>query len=142
MIKLQHMGKYGRRNVAECSSGIGNWMSIMSFISYFAIPINLLVLLICRYPNVQVGATQNMDMLDVEEKSYLVRYLEHRDPVFWSLRNIFGLCILVEHLIIGIKIIIALIIPDVPSKVTEDEFRRQKIEDTVLKELRDIKISS
>ena len=57
MIKLQHIGKYGRRNIAECSSGIGNWMSIMGFISLLAIPINALILLVCRFPSVHVGLT-------------------------------------------------------------------------------------
>lgn len=57
MIKLQNMGSYGRRNISEGTNGIGNWMSIMSFISYFAIPCNALILLVCRFPTVQVGAS-------------------------------------------------------------------------------------
>ena len=51
MIKLQHISLYGRRNNAEGTSGIGNWMSIMGFISYFAIPMNMLILLLCRFPS-------------------------------------------------------------------------------------------
>ena len=54
-IKMQHMSKYGRRNFAQGTSGIGSWNSIMSFISYVAIPINVLVLLLCRFPSVRVG---------------------------------------------------------------------------------------
>ena len=56
-IKLQHLTKFGRRNIAQCTSGIGNWMYIMSFVSYVAIPINVVILLVCRFPNVQVGAS-------------------------------------------------------------------------------------
>ena len=44
-----------------------------------------------------------------------------------NLRNIIVLTIFVEHIIIGIKIVIALIIPDVPFKVQEDEMKREKI---------------
>ena len=59
----------------------------------------------------------------------LVQYLHKRDPTFWNRANIILLAILVEHLVIGLKIVIAAIIPDVPHKVTEDEFKRVKIED-------------
>ena len=56
-IKLQVMEEYGRRNVAVASSGIGNWSSIVGFISFFAIPINLCILLFARSPaKQQVGA--------------------------------------------------------------------------------------
>lgn len=44
-----------------------------------------------------------------------------------------------EHFIIALKIVIALLIPDVPFKVTEDEFRREMIEEKVQKELLEIK---
>ena len=116
-IKLQHMGTYGRRNVSEATNGIGNWMSIMSFISYFAIPCNALILIVCRFPNVPVGSSQDLDQIEFEEKSVLVQYLEKKDPETWTLRNIIILCIFLEHFIIGLKIIIALIIPDIPFKV-------------------------
>ena len=55
-IKLNHISKYGRRNLAECTSGIGNWQQIMGFVSYFAIPMNVIILLFCRFPKQQVGA--------------------------------------------------------------------------------------
>ena len=57
MIKLNHLSKYGRRGISECTNGIGNWMSIMDFISYFAIPMNIVILLIVRFPEEQVGAS-------------------------------------------------------------------------------------
>lgn len=123
------MGSYGRRNISEGTNGIGNWMSIMSFISYFAIPCNALILLVCRYPSVQVGIQQDLDSLAFEEKSVLVQWLERKDAETWTLRNIIVLAIFIEHIIIGIKIVISLIIPDVPFKVQEDEIRREKIEE-------------
>ena len=134
-IKLQHISKYGRRNKAECTSTIGNWEGIMGFISYFAIPMNVLILLVCRFPSVQVGASQDLDDLLDKEESVLVQYLHKQDPTFWNRANIILLAILIEHAVIGLKIVIAAIIPDVPRKVTEDEFKRVKIEDQVKKEL-------
>ena len=69
----------------------------------------------------------------------LVQYLREQDPTFWNRANIILLAILIEHLVIGLKIVIAAIIPDVPRKVTDDEFKRLKIEDAVKKELMDEK---
>ena len=83
-IKLQTISKYGRRNVAEGTSGIGNWSPIMSFVSYFAIPANVLILLYCRFPTVQIGATQKTSELDIEEEGLLVQYLYKKDPLFWD----------------------------------------------------------
>lgn len=51
MIKLQNISQYGRRNIAEGTGGIGNWMQIMGFVSYFAIPMNMIILLVCRFPS-------------------------------------------------------------------------------------------
>ena len=61
-IKLRFMEEYGRRNLSYCASGIGNWMPIVSFISFFAIPINLSILLFARSPsNEEPGAFQDQD---------------------------------------------------------------------------------
>ena len=65
------MAKYGRRNVSEWANGIGNWNSIMRFISYSAIPINMMVLIYCRFPSVTVGMNQDLESLPFEEKSVL-----------------------------------------------------------------------
>ena len=71
----------------------------------------------------------------------MVQYLEKKDPNYWNRANIFFFAICIEHLVIGLKIVIALIIPDVPYKVQEDEFKRVKIIDKVQKELLEIKIA-
>ncbi len=64
-IKLKISGEYGRRQIAEGGSGVGNWMKIMSFVSYFAIPINLSILLFARSPrNENVGFEQDLDEID------------------------------------------------------------------------------
>ena len=70
-IKLQHLATIGKRNIAQNANGIGNWMPIMSFISYFAIPCNTLIILICRFPSVPVGWNQDLDNILDEEKSVL-----------------------------------------------------------------------
>ena len=61
------MAYYGRRGIAQCSSGIGNWMSIMNFISFFAIPINLSIILFARNPEVIVGSDQDLDTIPSAE---------------------------------------------------------------------------
>ena len=47
-----------------------------------------------------------------------------KDSRFWNRANIILIAILMEHVVIGLKIVIAAIIPDVPKRVIEDEFRR------------------
>lgn len=139
MIKLQHISVYGRRNNAEGTSGIGNWMTIMGFVSYFAIPMNMLILLICRFPSQQVGASQDLDALPDAEESVLVQYLHSKDVRFWNRANIVLLALFVEHCVIGLKIVIALMIPDVPKSVTDAEMRRAKVVEQVTREMFDLK---
>ena len=116
LIKMQHISQFGRRNFAAGTDGIGSWMSIMSFVSFIAIPINVLILLFCRFPyQQQQGIAQDLDNLEFKEESPLVQFLKRRDPDYWNRANIILICILMEHLVIFIKVIIAGIIPDVPS---------------------------
>ena len=128
LIKLKTMATYGRRGIALCSNGIGNWMSIVGFISYFAIPINLCILLIARSPGEkEIGALHDLDTEDVDKQSAMTQYLLNRGP-FWTRTNIFILAIFIEHLIIGLKVVIALLIPDVPGDVKEAEKKRAAYE--------------
>jgi len=46
---------------------------------------------------------------------------------------------LIEHLIIGLKVLIALVIPDNPAAVQTAEYRRQKITESVNRELIELK---
>ena len=56
-LKLKLMTKYGRRNQAVGSNGIGNWKDVMSFVTFIAVPINLSVLIYARNPGEkEVGA--------------------------------------------------------------------------------------
>ena len=90
----------------------------MGFVSYFAIPINMIILIVCRFPTVQVGASQDLDNLSPLEESVMTQYLHKKDQVFWTRTNIAFCAILIEHVVIALKIVIALVIPDVPFKVT------------------------
>ncbi len=48
---------------------------------------------------------------------------------FWTRTNIVLLAIVVEHLIIGLKIVIAILIPDVPKDVEDSEAKRSDYEE-------------
>ena len=111
----------------------------MGFISYFAIPMNIAILLFTRFPTKSPGVVQDLDDLLPKEESVLVRYMSERDPNYWTRSNIILFAILIEHLVIALKVVIALIIPDVPFSVTEDEFRRSQVREQVQRELRDMK---
>jgi anoctamin-10 len=40
-IKLDSMGKYSRRYKADSTDGIGIWLSIMEFLTFLAVPVNI-----------------------------------------------------------------------------------------------------
>ena len=65
-----------------------------------------------------------MDDLEQEENSAMISYLMKKNP-FWSRTNIIMLAIAIEHVIIGLKVVIAIIIPDVPKNVVDSEKRRR-----------------
>ena len=50
-----------------------------------------------------------------------------------------ALAVVMLHVVIGIKIVIALVIPDVPFLVQEREFRRTKVEQTCVRDLLELK---
>ena len=68
-LKLYIMTKTVRRGNAICSSGIGNWQSIVNFITFIAIPINMSVILFARNPgeDTEVGISQDHDHLTNEQ---------------------------------------------------------------------------
>lgn len=65
--------------------------------------------------------------------------MHQRDPAFWNRANIILLAILIEHLIIGLKVLIALVIPDTPAAVISGEYRRTKVAEEVNRELLELK---
>ena len=62
-----------------------------------------------------------------------------RDPELWTTYNILLLAIGLEHIIIGLKAVIALVIPDVPKQVKVAEERRKVAIESALKEMDDYK---
>ena len=124
-IKLATMTEYGKRAISQGSSGIGNWSSIMSFISFIAIPINLSILIYARSPSVEVGWGQNIESLDFEEESTMSQFLIKMNPERWTKYNILLLAVVLEHVIIGLKSAIAILIPDLPQSVIVAEVRRK-----------------
>ena len=140
-IKMQHISKYGRRNFAQGTSGIGNWNAVMGFVSYVAIPINVLILLLCRFPKVPVGFFQNLDALEEAEESVMVQYLHSKDALFWNRANIILFAIFMEHIVIGLKIVMSIIIPDMPASVEKDEARREMVLKHAQEEMFKIKVS-
>ena len=141
LIKMQHISRYGRRNFAQGTNGIGNWNSIMGFVSFVAIPINVLILLFCRFPSQMIGISQDLDKLEDKEESPMVQYFHSRDPTFWNRANIILVCILMEHIVIGLKVVVAGIIPDVPTYVHTAEQKRSLIIVKAQEEMRKMKVS-
>ena len=134
MIKMQTLSRFGRRNFAQGTNGIGSWEGIMNFVAFFAIPINVLILLFCRFPyKQQQGISQDLDGLMFKEESPMMQYFKKQDPYYWNRANVILLCILIEHLVIGLKVVIAGIIPDVPTAVKVSEQKRQIVEQKALR---------
>ena len=75
----------------------------------------------------RVGAFQDTDALLPGEESILVTFLQSKNKSYWNRSNIILLAILVEHLVIALKIVIAMIIPDVPRSVKDNEERRKLV---------------
>ena len=114
----------GKRDMAKCSAGIGNWMPIMNFISFFAIPINMGLLIFARNPKIDPGYDQDVEAIDQSEQSAITDYLMSNSDKRWTRFNIVMLVVGVEHAIIGLKLVIAVLIPDVPARVKKAEEKR------------------
>ena len=50
------------------------------------------------------------------------------------------MAVVAEHLIIALKIVISMLIPDVPKQVKDDEFKRSQLEEGAHREMSDLKI--
>ena len=79
----------------------------------------------------------------IGEKSVFVQYLQGKNEealadgndVIWTNENIIWLLILLEHAILGLKVIISVLIPDVPQTVLFEEFREEQIGSMAKKEI-------
>jgi len=116
-IKLNRMSSYSRRFQAQGASGIGSWTGVMELISLVSIPINVAILLF---------TTSGQDEEGGFEYSATVKFLLERDKS----RTIFEvvlILVLVEHVLLGVKVVMAQLIPDVPKEVVKDERTRPRI---------------
>lgn len=80
------------------------------------IPVNIAIIYFCG----------DSTYLKQGSSSY-VKYMQEQDEEVWTVANIILLAVLVEHLLLFIKVIIANLIPDVPNKVIESEKKRPKV---------------
>ena len=58
-----------------------------------------------------------------------------RDSGFWTKYNILLLAIAIEHCIIGLKALIAILIPDVSNNVMLAEKQRKEVYEAAIKEI-------
>lgn len=124
-IKLNRMSHYSRRFQAQGASGIGNWTGVMELISMVAIPINLAIMLFTTTGKDEEG---NFD------QSATVDFLLERKTGRTTFEVVL-IMIGIEHLLLGIKVVMASLIPDVPKEVVADERRRPKIMDRFEEEM-------
>ena len=118
-IKLGRMSKYSRRFTAQGANGIGSWNGVMELISMVSIPINLAIILFTGK-----GQDLNGDYGFSETVNYLLKSDKE-----YTLFEVVLLLILIEHCLLGIKIVMATLIPDVPKEVELEERRRPKLEE-------------
>ena len=86
----------------------------MEFIAIICIPINCGILYF-------TGTTKDQD-------SSFARTLKKQNEEFWTAENIIILCVLLEHAVILIKVLMQLFIDDVPLSVKIQERKRPIIE--------------
>ena len=72
----------------------------------------------------------------------MTQWLMNRESGFWTRTNILILAVGIEHVIIALKVVIALAIPDVPKHVKEAERRRPAFVAQAMKEMRGEKLKS
>ena len=125
-VKLNSMTYYSQREIAEGASGIGSWLPIMELISMICIPINVAMIFWTGYKG---------------KDSILVQTLEEHNGERWTTANILLLLILMEHLILALKIIMAILIPDVPERVIFEEYRHSQMAEMAKKEIQVFKLS-
>lgn len=106
---MNDLAHYKRRFPSEGSPGIGNWIGAMEFLSFICIPMNMAVMLFISNPSRSLAIVINLN------------------PETFNPTNALLLFVAVEHVLIGLKIVIGQAIPDVPQKVYDAETIREKI---------------
>lgn len=136
-IKLNRMSSYSRRFVAQGASGIGSWTGVMELISLVSIPINIAILLFTAKGerNEEERAEEGGEKFGATETvQYFLDKNEER-----TMFEVALIMVLIEHVLLGIKVVIAQLIPDVPADVVVAERRRPQIEEIAEQEINDLK---
>ena len=123
------MSKYSRRFEAQGANGIGSWTGVMELISLVSIPINCAILLF---------TSKGKDVNGDYGYSATVKYFLERGEG----RTIFEvvlILVLIEHVLLVVKVVMATLIPDVPADVVADERKRPKIQDISEAEINELK---
>lgn len=116
-IKRAVMFKYNRRIVAREAKSIGPWISIMEVLVLLCIPVSIGIIYFTGQ-----NATVIEDQIDYTSSTQ--EFLKELNSTFWTDANIILLLVGVEHVLIFAKLVLAAIIPDVPSKVQQNESLR------------------
>ena len=97
-------------------------------VAIICIPVNCAIIMFCGdYTYTKEGASSYQKFMVAQDEDY------------WTYAKIIMFLVLIEHLLLFIKIVIAGLIPDVPRSVIEDEKKRPKILKKALKYLKNIK---
>jgi len=99
-------------------------------------------LLFARSPGTEIGITENFEAIPIEKMSSMTQFMMNRDSGFWTRYNILLLAIAIEHIIIGLKALIAILIPDVSTHVMLAEKQRKEVIESALKEMEKYKHKS
>lgn len=114
--RIISMCNYSRRGECEGASGIGAWLPIMEMLAMVCIPVNTAIIYL-------TGDSS----YGFEGQSSYVKYMESQNEEYWTVEKIIILVVLVEHGLLFIKVVIAALIPDVPSEVIASEKIRPQI---------------
>ena len=123
------MTSYSQRTISEGARGIGDWLPIMELISMICIPINVALLFWTGYKNDEG-----------EEVTVMETYLTSRNADRWTNTNMLLLLIGMEHAILALKIVFAVLIPDVPEFVLFEEYRYDQVATNAKKEIQRFKL--
>jgi hypothetical protein len=100
---------YGRRSIAKGAAGIGAWQSIIEFVSTVAVIVNAGIVFFTA--DAALKTAWFAGFTDFEK---------------------FGIVIILEHILIGLKMLLQGVITDIPDWVTKEEYIRETLKDEVL----------
>ena len=112
----------------------------MEFFAIICIPCNAAILYFTGYREKIADPITGEITTTVYNNLRIV--LNAKNPEFWTPLMVAGMLVLLEHLLVGLKIMIASFIPDVNSKVHNAEIKRPQIIEKAEQELADLKVTT